>query len=34
VVREMGARVGVATPEIDTLFALTRRMARARGLYA
>jgi 2-dehydropantoate 2-reductase len=33
-VREIGARVGVPTPEIDTLFALTRRMARERGLYA
>jgi 2-dehydropantoate 2-reductase len=33
-VREIGARVGVPTPEIDTLFALTRRMARQRGLYA
>lgn len=33
-VREIGARVGVPTPEIDTLFALTRRMARERRLYA
>jgi 2-dehydropantoate 2-reductase len=33
-VREIGTRVGVPTPEIDTLFALTRRMARQRGLYA
>ena len=32
-VREIGARVGVATPTIDTLFALTRAFARVRGLY-
>jgi 2-dehydropantoate 2-reductase len=32
-VREIGARVGVATPCIDTLFALTRLFARVRGLY-
>jgi len=32
-VREIGARVGVPTPEIDTLFGLTRLMARKRGLY-
>jgi 2-dehydropantoate 2-reductase len=32
-VREIGARVGVPTPEIDTLFGLTRRMARERRLY-
>jgi 2-dehydropantoate 2-reductase len=32
-VREIGARIGVATPTIDTLFALTRAFARVRGLY-
>jgi 2-dehydropantoate 2-reductase len=32
-VREIGARVGVATPTIDALFALTRAFARVRGLY-
>lgn len=32
-VREIGARVGVATPELDTLFGLTRLMARQRRLY-
>ncbi len=32
-VREIGARVGVATPNIDAIFALTRVFARVRGLY-
>ena len=32
-VREIGARVGVATPTVDALFALTRVFARVRGLY-
>jgi 2-dehydropantoate 2-reductase len=32
-VREIGARVGVATPAIDGLFGLTRLFARVRGLY-
>jgi 2-dehydropantoate 2-reductase len=30
--REIGRRVGVATPHIDTLYALTRLMAESRGL--
>ncbi len=33
-VREIGARVGVATPEIDTVHGLTRLMAATRGLVA
>ena len=33
VVREMGQRVGVVTPMIDALFALTRVFGRVRGLY-
>jgi 2-dehydropantoate 2-reductase len=33
VVREIGQRVGVATPSIDALFALTRLFARVRGIY-
>ncbi len=33
VVREIGAKVGVPTPEIDTLLGLTRLMAQTRGLY-
>ncbi len=33
VVREMGQRVGVATPMIDALFGLTRLFGRVRGLY-
>jgi len=33
VVREIGAAVAVPTPEIDTLFGLTRLMARGRSLY-
>jgi len=33
VVREIGERVGVATPNIDALLGLTRLMARGRGLY-
>jgi 2-dehydropantoate 2-reductase len=33
VVAEIGARVGVATPNIGTLLGLTRLMARERGLY-
>ena len=32
-VHEIGARVGVATPNIDALLGLTRLMARERGLY-
>jgi 2-dehydropantoate 2-reductase len=32
-VREIGERVGVATPSIDTLLGLTRLGARMRGLY-
>jgi 2-dehydropantoate 2-reductase len=32
-VREIGARVGVATPTIDALFGLTRLFGRVRGLY-
>ncbi len=32
-VREIGQRVGVATPNIDALFGLTRLFARVRGLY-
>jgi 2-dehydropantoate 2-reductase len=32
-VREIGQRVGVATPAIDALFGLTRLMAQVRGLY-
>jgi len=34
VVRELGERVGVATPTIDALFGLTRLFARGRGLYS
>lgn len=30
--REIGRRVGIATPNIDTLYALTRTMAESRGL--
>lgn len=30
--REIGRRVGVATPNIDTLYALTRQMAESRSL--
>ena len=30
--REIGRRVGVATPNIDTLYAMTRLMAESRGL--
>jgi 2-dehydropantoate 2-reductase len=33
VVREIGQRVGVATPMIDALFGLTRVFGQARGLY-
>ncbi|MBS0445295.1 MAG: 2-dehydropantoate 2-reductase [Proteobacteria bacterium] len=33
VVREIGQRVGVATPNIDTLLGLTRLFGRVRGLY-
>ena len=33
-VREIGQRVGVATPNIDTLLGLVRLMARTRGLMA
>jgi len=32
-VREIGTRVGVATPAIDTLFGLTRLFGRMHGLY-
>ena len=32
-VREIGQRVGVATPNIDALFGLTRLFGRVRGLY-
>ena len=32
-VREIGARMGLATPNIDALLGLTRLMARQRGLY-
>ena len=32
-VREIGQRVGVATPAIDALLGLTRLMGRVRGLY-
>ena len=31
--RELGGRVGVPTPNLDALFALTRLHARERGLY-
>ena len=33
VVREIGTRLGLPTPNIDTLFGLTRLMGRERGLY-
>ncbi|MDP1901421.1 MAG: 2-dehydropantoate 2-reductase [Rubrivivax sp.] len=32
-VREIGQHLGLATPNIDALFGLTRLMARERGLY-
>jgi 2-dehydropantoate 2-reductase len=32
-VRELGARVGVATPTIDALYGLTRLFGRVHGLY-
>jgi 2-dehydropantoate 2-reductase len=32
-VREIGVRLGLATPNIDALLGLTRLMARERGLY-
>ena len=32
-VREIGERVGIATPAIDALFGLTRLFGRVRGLY-
>jgi 2-dehydropantoate 2-reductase len=32
-VREIAARVGVATPNIDAVYGLARLMGRARGLY-
>ena len=32
-VREIGERLGIATPNVDALFGLTRLMARQRGLY-
>jgi 2-dehydropantoate 2-reductase len=33
VVREIGARLGVATPNIDALYGLTRVFGRVRGVY-
>ncbi|HXF80298.1 MAG TPA: 2-dehydropantoate 2-reductase [Usitatibacter sp.] len=33
VVRELGARVGIATPNIDALFGLARLFGRVHGLY-
>ena len=33
VVREIGQRLGVATPSIDALFGLTRLFGRVHGLY-
>jgi 2-dehydropantoate 2-reductase len=33
VVREIGLRVGVPTPNIDALFGLTRLFGEVRGLY-
>jgi len=33
VVREIGQRLGVATPQIDTLFGLTRVFGQVHGLY-
>jgi 2-dehydropantoate 2-reductase len=32
-VREIGQHLGIATPNVDALFGLTRLMARQRGLY-
>ncbi|MNG27965.1 2-dehydropantoate 2-reductase [compost metagenome] len=32
-VKEIGQRLGVATPSIDALFGLTRLFARVHGLY-
>lgn len=32
-VREIGARLNLATPNIDALFGLVRLMASERGLY-
>jgi 2-dehydropantoate 2-reductase len=32
-VREIGAKVGVATPNIDALLGLARLFAQVRGLY-
>ncbi|NUZ06693.1 2-dehydropantoate 2-reductase [Piscinibacter koreensis] len=32
-VREIAARVGIATPSIDTLYGITRLFARVHGLY-
>ena len=32
-VHEIGQRLGIPTPNIDTLLGLTRLMARTRGLY-
>lgn len=34
VVREIGAKVGVPTPNIDALYGLTRLFGRSHGLYA
>jgi len=33
VVREIGQRVGVATPSIDALYGLARLFGRVHGLY-
>jgi 2-dehydropantoate 2-reductase len=32
-VREIGLRMGIATPNVDALFGLARLMARQRGQY-
>jgi 2-dehydropantoate 2-reductase len=33
VVREVGQRLGVATPQIDTVYGLARLFGRVQGLY-
>jgi 2-dehydropantoate 2-reductase len=33
VVREVGLRLGIATPSIDALYGLTRLFGRVHGLY-
>jgi 2-dehydropantoate 2-reductase len=33
VVREIGQRLGVATPQIDSLYGLTRLFGQVHGLY-